>query len=71
MAPDSKPAVNITRLLTARDCAAVLNISVETLKSWRARGYGPEAIKMDNGHIRYSQRAVMEYIAGWERVVTK
>ena len=57
------------RLLTSRDVARLLAVSLDTVKGWRSRkprtGTGPPFIRIggDEGRIRYSLRALRKYLA--------
>ena len=54
-------------LLTSRDVARLLAVSPDTLKGWRSRnprtGTGPEFIRLGGLRVRYSFRAVHEYLS--------
>lgn len=49
-------------LLTPKDLAGRLKITVETLCRWRARGVGPRYHRFDRA-IRYTQRDVDAWLA--------
>jgi len=49
-------------LLTPKDLAGRLKITVETLCRWRARGVGPQYHRFDRS-IRYTQRDVDAWLA--------
>ena len=54
-APDevvSLPAITFDRLLTTRQVAAVLNVSVETLKKWRQRRKNLLFLRLPSGAVR-------------------
>jgi DNA-binding transcriptional MerR regulator len=40
-------------LLTQRQAAAYLNVSIRTLQRWRLEGIGPPSIRLPNGYLRY------------------
>lgn len=40
-------------LLTQRQAAAYLNISIRTMQRWRRHGIGPPSIRLPNGYLRY------------------
>ena len=40
-------------LLTQRQAAAYLNVSIRTLQRWRQQGIGPPSIRLPNGYLRY------------------
>ena len=48
-------------LLTTREAAVLLRVSVEGLKKWRQRGIGPAFIKYDSGAVRYQLSVVLQY----------
>ena len=50
------------RLLTSRQVAAILGVSVETLKKWRQRHKSPSFFRFPNGAVRYSPRTVMKFL---------
>ncbi len=50
-------------LLTTREAAVILKVSVEGLKKWRQRGIGPAFIKYPNGAIRYRLSDVLQYVS--------
>ncbi len=41
------------RLLTQRQAAAYLNVSITTLQRWRRQGIGPPSIVLPNGYRRF------------------
>ncbi|MFG1643811.1 helix-turn-helix transcriptional regulator [Amycolatopsis sp. NPDC049252] len=53
---------HIERLWTLDDVAAFLHVSVETVRAWRKRGYGPPGRKMGK-HLRYDPAVVREWFA--------
>ncbi len=51
-------------LLTEKQVAHLLGVTVRAVQSWRSRGIGPVAIKLKGSAcVRYDPRAVEEYIA--------
>jgi excisionase family DNA binding protein len=42
-------------LLTQRQAAAYLNVSIRTLQRWRREGIGPPSIRLPNKYLRYRQ----------------
>lgn len=50
-------------LLTTRQAASFLNLSVETLKKWRKRGGGPAFIKYNNGAVRYQVNVLLQFVS--------
>ena len=51
------------KLLTTKEAAAQLRISMSTLRGWKKQGKGPRAIVLGPGTIRYSEEELHEYIA--------
>lgn len=49
------------RLLPSKAAADVLHVHVDTLKDWRARGTGPEYIKLP-GKIVYRESVLISYL---------
>jgi len=52
----------VTQLLTAKETAARLRISISTLRNWRLQGTGPRAIKLGPSTYRYSEEELREYV---------
>lgn len=50
-------------LLTTRDAAVIMKVSVDCLKKWRIRGVGPAFIKYDSGAVRYRLSVVLQYVS--------
>ena len=50
-------------LLKEDEAAAFLRQAPKTLKNQRSRREGLEYIRLPNGQIRYSRRALLDYIA--------
>jgi len=50
-------------LLTDIHVALLLNVSVATIRNWRAVGGGPRFCRMGAGSIRYRLDDVIEYVA--------
>jgi predicted site-specific integrase-resolvase len=57
---------NIEPLLTERDVAELLNVSVATIRRRRRAGQPPEWIKF-NASVRYQRETVRRFIAERER----
>lgn len=51
------------RLLTPKECAAQLRVSLSTLRGWRKAGKGPPVVELGPGSFRYSEEALQEFIA--------
>ena len=54
------------RLLTEKEAAKVLRISVRTLQGWRVDGGGPKFLKIGRS-VRYRLSALRDYIYNAER----
>ena len=52
----------MTQLLTAKEAAARLRISMSTLRNWRKQGKGPRIIKLGPSTYRYSEDELKEYV---------
>jgi excisionase family DNA binding protein len=52
----------IPTLLTPKEAAALLKVSVSTLRWWRHAGKGPPVVKIGPATFRYSQEALVAYI---------
>lgn len=50
------------QLLTKEDVAALLCVSVGTLKGWAAEGFGPQKIHLGHRAIRYRRSDVLAWI---------
>jgi excisionase family DNA binding protein len=51
----------MSRLVTERDAAELLGVSVRTLQKWRLQGNGPRFVKL--GHaVRYDVKDLEAYI---------
>ncbi len=51
----------MSRLVTERDAAELLGVSVRTLQKWRLQGNGPRFVKLGRA-VRYDRRDLEEYI---------
>lgn len=49
-------------LLTARECAAFLGITPNTLKIWRKKGIGPAYLKINDKNLRYDPREIDQWL---------
>jgi excisionase family DNA binding protein len=56
-----KVQVDDSRLLTTEELANYLGVPVSTLYAWRARGAGPEAIRVGR-YTRYRMSAVSAWL---------
>ena len=53
------------RLLTPKEAAAYLGLSVSWLNKWRMKGRGPVFVKFDDsprGHVRYREADLARFI---------
>ena len=53
----------MTRLLTPKETAAQLRVSMSTLRGWRKAGKGPPVVKLGPGSFRYSEESIQKFIA--------
>ena len=63
----------MTPLLTCREAAVYLSVTIATLRRWRRNGTGPEYIRLPSpkpgmGHVRYVQADIDAWMQ--EREVT-
>ena len=56
-----------TFLATERDAAAILRMSVCTLRNWRAKRIGPPYLKLGKRAVRYRREDLDSFIAAGER----
>ena len=63
--PIDLPAIPVDRLLTTRQVAKVLGVSIETLKKWRQRHKYLEFVRFPDGCVRYKLSAVQKFIDDW------
>ena len=53
------------RMMTPREVASLLSISITTLREWNRKGRGPKPSKVGdgpNGSVRYTRQAVAKFI---------
>lgn len=50
-------------LLTTREAAVIMKVSVDSLKKWRQRGVGAAFIKYESGAVRYRLSVVLRYVS--------
>ena len=55
------------RLLAPKDVAAMLGVGIRTLERWRGSGEGPAFMAISRATIRYTERAVAEFVASRTR----
>jgi DNA-binding transcriptional MerR regulator len=53
-------------LLTQRQAAAYLNVSITTLQRWRRNGIGPPSIVLPNGYRRFRKSDLDAWLAQHE-----
>jgi hypothetical protein len=53
----------LPELLTPKEAAAVLKVSVSSLRGWRYTGKGPTVIEVGPATFRYSVDALVAYLA--------
>lgn len=51
------------KLLTPKECAAQLRVSLSTLRGWRKAGKGPPVVELGPGSFRYSEDSLQKFIA--------
>ena len=65
--PSGRPIpTDLNAMLTGREAAALLGLSVRTLESARVKGGGPPYRKLFNS-VRYERRALLEWAAARTR----
>lgn len=52
------------RLLTIREVAAQLQVSLSTLRGWRKQGKGPPVVQLGPSTFRYTEEEVQKFING-------
>jgi predicted DNA-binding transcriptional regulator AlpA len=52
----------LDRLISERDAAAYLNVSMRTLQGWRLKGGGPHYVKAGTKSIRYRRRDLAAWV---------
>ncbi|OLZ52290.1 helix-turn-helix transcriptional regulator [Amycolatopsis keratiniphila] len=57
-------AIPLETLLSTPELCEFLGISRDTLYEWREINTAPPAIKLPNGHLRFSLTAVREWLNG-------
>jgi hypothetical protein len=51
-------------LLTSREAATILRLSIRTLERWRVAGIGPHFVRLSNGSIRSRDQDLDAHVAG-------
>jgi predicted DNA-binding transcriptional regulator AlpA len=64
-----KPAMPITALLTAKEAAKVLKVSLSWLAKARMRGDGPTYLKVGRS-IRYAESTLLQWMKSRQRLST-
>jgi excisionase family DNA binding protein len=64
-----KPSALLPRLLSAKEAAELLNVSVSWLAKARMRGDGPPFIKVGRS-VRYSEVALQQWMKSLQRLST-
>jgi excisionase family DNA binding protein len=54
--------MTIEKLLTPKEAAAKLRVSMATLRGWRKEGKGPTVVRLSRRTFRYSEEHIKEYI---------
>lgn len=60
--PAPRTTPTLTPLVPETEAAELLSVAVRTLQAWRARGVGPEYVKLSRS-IRYSREALAAFVA--------
>lgn len=55
---------NPPEVMTTEECAAFLNVTTETLFSWRKKGGGPRFSKPTDRMVRYLRSDVVTWLEG-------
>ncbi len=61
---DPVAAPSAKMVCTPRDVADMLGVSVKTLSDWRAKGFGPDVMRLSIRTLRYHIADVEAFIAG-------
>jgi excisionase family DNA binding protein len=67
--PISKTSIGIERLLTPKEAADLLRVSMSWLAKARMRGDGPPYIRIGRS-IRYSEAALLQWMKSRQRLST-
>ena len=63
--PINLPPIPVDRLLTTRQVAKILGVSIETLKKWRQRHKHLDFVRFPDGCVRYKLSVVTKFIDEW------
>lgn len=55
--------MSLDKLLTPKEAAQWLGVSLATLRGWRRVGKGPAAVRLTQRTIRYSEDSLKEFVA--------
>jgi predicted DNA-binding transcriptional regulator AlpA len=66
----NKPHHDISPLLTAKEVAARLKVSLSWLAKARMRGDGPPYIQITRRSIRYTEPAIIQWMKSRQRLST-
>ena len=58
-----------TQMCDERVAARIIGISVSTIRQWRARGRGPQFVKIDDSIIRYPEETVREFAEAYRQEI--
>ena len=56
--------------MTSAEAAEYLSVTERTLKKWRSDGTGPTWLRLGTTRVRYTERALDEYIAARQNLPT-
>jgi excisionase family DNA binding protein len=60
------------RMLTTRQVAERLGVSIRTVETWRYRGEGPPGVSLARKAVRYPEAALEAWLAErWQREATR
>src|SRR6516162_780961 len=54
--------IPMDRMLTTKQTAMILGVSVETLKKWRQKGTEPQFLRYPDGAVRYRLSVIMRFL---------
>jgi excisionase family DNA binding protein len=60
----------MTNLLTPKEAAQRLRLSMSTLRGWRKKGHGPPVVRLGPGTYRYSEEDIQQYITAAKTIST-
>ena len=65
-----KPAAPVVVLLTPKEAAKLLKVSLSWLAKARMRGDGPPYVKLTGRTVRYTDAALIQWMKGRQRMST-